>query len=330
MPRFAAQQAPAAEPDAGLCSASAGEQQSLRRQSVLLVRNSRRLDCRSPGFCSPPVAATSVVPSRRPVLVQRGSQIVSAETPRRATFNSPEDTVRVGIATSALASWHLAASGPNLKATVRGDSTAHRPGTCLRVETCAGDSRAEIASRARTPFPLSQKARVRTCPTLTRSSLALPPISRRALTRRRASAFLGPPSQSSRCLWRHLDAATSGRAGGEARDSNRRARSAARSLRPSGRPLTARLVRHVSDRAVRSRRPIAFESGGIGTRAVASATRRSRATAPGGSPVESILHRFGSASDRRRQAAPRAHPRYASRLDAPPVSALLDSDARPR
>jgi len=36
----------------------------------------------------------------------------------------------------------------------------------------------------------------------------------------------------------------------------------------------------------------AFESGGIGTRAVASATRRSRATAPGGSPVESILHRL--------------------------------------
>jgi hypothetical protein len=74
LPRFAAQQAPAAEPDAGLCSASAGEQQSLRRQSVLLVRNSRRLDRRSPGFCSPPVAATSVVPSRRPVLVRCGSQ----------------------------------------------------------------------------------------------------------------------------------------------------------------------------------------------------------------------------------------------------------------
>src|ERR1039457_1509265 len=39
LPRFAAQQAPAAEPDAGLCSAPAGEQQSpRRRQSVLLLR----------------------------------------------------------------------------------------------------------------------------------------------------------------------------------------------------------------------------------------------------------------------------------------------------
>jgi hypothetical protein len=37
--RFAAQQAPAAEPDAGLCSAPAGEQHSpRRRQSVLLMR----------------------------------------------------------------------------------------------------------------------------------------------------------------------------------------------------------------------------------------------------------------------------------------------------
>ena len=42
MPRFAAQQAPAAEPDAGLCSAPAGEQQSpRRRQSVLLLRTER-------------------------------------------------------------------------------------------------------------------------------------------------------------------------------------------------------------------------------------------------------------------------------------------------
>jgi hypothetical protein len=79
-------------------------------------------------------------------------------------------------------------------------------------------------------------------------------------------------------------------------------------LRRSGRPGAGRMIAfaapgrrtrrqsasqcHVSDRAVRSRRPIAFESGGIGTRAVASATRRSRATAPGGSPVESILHRL--------------------------------------
>jgi hypothetical protein len=39
LPRFAAQQAPAAKPDAGLCSAPAGEQQSpRRRQSVLLLR----------------------------------------------------------------------------------------------------------------------------------------------------------------------------------------------------------------------------------------------------------------------------------------------------
>jgi hypothetical protein len=68
-----------------------------------------------------------------PQLVQRGNQLGAAETPRRAASSSPEDTVRVGIATSVLASWRWAASGSNLKATVHGDSTAHRPGSCLRV-----------------------------------------------------------------------------------------------------------------------------------------------------------------------------------------------------
>jgi hypothetical protein len=199
LPRFAAQQAPAAEPDAGLCSASAGEQQALRRQSVLLVRNSRRLDRRSPGFCSPPVAATSVVPCRRSVLVQRGSQIVSAETPLRATFNSSEDTVRVGIATSALASWHLAASGPNLKATVRGDSTAHRPGTCLRVEAHAqphppaprSPPQARTVTRARV---LRRKASVRISAAPLSRSLALSPRSKRAQPRRGTTAFVLAPA----------------------------------------------------------------------------------------------------------------------------------------
>jgi hypothetical protein len=71
-------------------------------------------------------------------LVQRGSQLGAAATPHRATSSSPEDTVRVGMATSVLASWRLAASGSNVKATVRGDSTAHRPGSCLRVKARAG------------------------------------------------------------------------------------------------------------------------------------------------------------------------------------------------
>jgi hypothetical protein len=83
LPRFAAQQAPAAEPDAGLCSASAGEQQSLRRQSVLLVRNSRRLDRRSPGFCSPPTAATPAGSVRWPLLVPSGSVVESTASEHR-------------------------------------------------------------------------------------------------------------------------------------------------------------------------------------------------------------------------------------------------------
>jgi hypothetical protein len=76
--------------------------------------------------------------TRLRVLVQRGRQLGAAETPRRTTSSSPEDTVRVDIATSVLASWRLAASGSNLKATVRGDSTAHRPGSCLRVNPLVG------------------------------------------------------------------------------------------------------------------------------------------------------------------------------------------------
>jgi hypothetical protein len=137
LPRFAAQQAPAAEPDAGPCSASAGEQQSLRRQSVLLVRNSRRFDRRSPGFCSPPVAATSVVPCRRPVLVQRGQSDRLCGDASSGYIQQPRGhrpRRHRDLRASQLA---LGCKRPNLKATVRGDSTAHRPGTCLRVEARA-------------------------------------------------------------------------------------------------------------------------------------------------------------------------------------------------
>ena len=67
-----------------------------------------------------------------------------------------------------------------------------------RVEACAGDSRAEIANPARTPLLLSQKARVRTCPTLTRSSLALPPKSERDGGHRRRDRL--PQATRARCI----------------------------------------------------------------------------------------------------------------------------------
>jgi hypothetical protein len=61
-----------------------------------------------------------------------GSQLGAAGRPP-GYIQQREDTVRVGIATSVLANWRLAASGSNLKATVHGDSTGRRPGSCLRV-----------------------------------------------------------------------------------------------------------------------------------------------------------------------------------------------------
>jgi hypothetical protein len=59
-------------------------------------------------------------------VVRRGSQIASAETPRRATSGSAEDTVHAGIATSVLTTSRGAASDSSLKATVRRNSPAYR------------------------------------------------------------------------------------------------------------------------------------------------------------------------------------------------------------
>ena len=50
-------------------------------------------------------------------------------------------------------------------------------------------------TRSRTPLLLSQKARVRTCPILTRSSLALPPRSKRGRPGLRATAFPLSPAR---------------------------------------------------------------------------------------------------------------------------------------
>jgi hypothetical protein len=51
-------------------------------------------------------------------------------------------------------------------------------------------------TRSRTPLLLSQKARVRTCPTLTRSSLALPPNLERPAAAGRTIALTVPPARS--------------------------------------------------------------------------------------------------------------------------------------
>ena len=69
--------------------------------------------------------------------------------------------------------------------------------------------------------------------------------------------WIGPPSQSSRCLWRHLDAATFVAPRWAMPESDRRARSPARSLRLSGRPLAPRLLGHDLDRQGQPSRAIA-------------------------------------------------------------------------
>ena len=83
---------------------------------------------------------------------------------------------------------------------------------------------------------------------------------------------------------------------GDARDSDRRARSPARSLRPSGRPLTARLVRHgLSCPAAAGGRLLqpddaqaeSLEAGGI-RRAIASRRRRPRRPARSDRPAVAV------------------------------------------
>jgi hypothetical protein len=143
----------------------------------------------------PPKADTPALTSTSLLVVQPSGQLGATETPHGATSSSPEDTARVGIATSLLARWRLAASGSNLKPTVRGDSTAHWPRSCLRVipsvrtRWTAGAGDMNAAGQA-----LSQKALVWISPAFGSGGLARSPRSKRVRPGLGATAFLIAPA----------------------------------------------------------------------------------------------------------------------------------------
>ncbi len=87
-------------------------------------------------------AAVSAPATRLPGVGERGSQLGAAETPRRATSSSGEDTVRVGVARSVLTTSLRAASGSSPKATVRRNSPPYRPDSRLRVKGSTAKPRA--------------------------------------------------------------------------------------------------------------------------------------------------------------------------------------------
>ncbi len=94
------------------------------------------------------------------------------------------------------------ASAPTAHGPGRRGKAALRSGVAFAWKHAPATHARRSRTRSRTPLLLSQKARVRTCPTLTRSSLALPPRSKRAWPGLGAIAFVPMPARTA-LLQRH-------------------------------------------------------------------------------------------------------------------------------